>query len=449
MKKAFLFLALCLLGAGRAAAAEPVDSVRNVIYMIGDGMGLAHVSMLAVEGGYAPTAFDRAQGIALISTYSANNRVTDSAAAGTALACGSKTNNGTLGLDPRGGRLQSVIEWAVAEGMPAGIAVKCHLQHATPAAFYAHVPDRGDEKAITRDLLASNIDVLIGAGRRLEKESSEGGSYRDAFGRRGYAVAGSLEEAEPVRAGRLLCAVTDENIPKTIRREDYLRCATQKALEILSHNADSVGRGFVLMVEGSLIDGASHGNDAEKILAEMRDFERAVAAAMDFADRTPGTLVVVTADHETGGSPSRAATVILPAPRAVSDMFSDPKATHGDLRPRLPLWYGCGAYCWDNGQHATCPAGHGAAREGVAIFVQRVRCGPTGRSCHCPVNGGRELRPACTGDAVSENCCAARRQTAPVPPRIKYKRRPLNSGWTPFAAYGWCDASESLLFWVP
>ena len=81
MKKAFLFLALCLLGAGRAAAAEPVDSVRNVIYMIGDGMGLAHVSMLAVEGGYAPTAFDRAQGIALISTYSANNRVTDSAAA--------------------------------------------------------------------------------------------------------------------------------------------------------------------------------------------------------------------------------------------------------------------------------------------------------------------------------------------------------------------------------
>ena len=243
MKKAFLFLALCLLGAGRAAAAEPVDSVRNVIYMIGDGMGLAHVSMLAVEGGYAPTAFDRAQGIALISTYSANNRVTDSAAAGTALACGSKTNNGTLGLDPRGGRLQSLIEWAVAEGMPAGIAVKCHLQHATPAAFYAHVPDRGDEKAITRDLLASNIDVLIGAGRRLEKESPEGGSYRDAFGR----------------------------------------------------------RGFVLMVEGSLIDGASHGNDAEKILAEMRDFERAVAAAMDFADRTPGTLVVVTADHETGG----------------------------------------------------------------------------------------------------------------------------------------------------
>lgn len=173
----------------------------------------------------------------------------------------------------------------------------CH-----PCAFYAHVPDRGDEKAITRDLLASNIDVLIGAGRRLEKESPEGGSYRDAFGRRGYAVAGSLEEAEPVRAGRLLCAVTVKISRRQIRREDYLRCATQKALEILLPQWPTrVGRGFVLMVEGSLIDGASHGNDAEKILAEMRDFERAVAAAMDFADRTPGTLVVVTADHETGG----------------------------------------------------------------------------------------------------------------------------------------------------
>ena len=135
MKKAFLFLALCLLGAGRAAAAEPVDSVRNVIYMIGDGMGLAHVSMLAVEGGYAPTAFDRAQGIALISTYSANNRVTDSAAAGTALACGSKTNNGTLGLDPRGGRLQSVIEWGDCREMPSPACHPCGVLCACPGSW--------------------------------------------------------------------------------------------------------------------------------------------------------------------------------------------------------------------------------------------------------------------------------------------------------------------------
>lgn len=300
MKK-ILFLALCLLAAGRATAAEPADSVRNVIYMIGDGMGLAHVSMLAIEGGYAPTAFDRAQGVALIATYSANNRVTDSAAAATALACGRKTNNSTLGLDPDGTRLQSVMEKAVAQGRPTGIAVKCHLQHATPAGFYAHVAARGEEKAITHDLLASGIDVLIGAGRKFSRACPEGGTYLDAFARRGYAVAESLEEAVSVHAGRLLCAVSDEHIPNTVRREDYLRCVTQKALEILSNNADSVGRGFVLMVEGSLIDGAAHGNDWQKLLGEMRDFEQAVDAAMDFADRTPGTLVVVTADHETGG----------------------------------------------------------------------------------------------------------------------------------------------------
>lgn len=302
MKKALLFLALCLLGAGRAAAAEPADSVRNVIYMIGDGMGLAHVSMLAIEGGYAPTAFDRAQGIALISTYSADNRVTDSAAAGTALATGSKTGNSMLGCDLDGTPLRSVIQRAVQQGRPTGIAVSCYLQHATPAAFYAHVPDRGDAKAITRDLLASDIDVLIGGGRRwLARESPEGGSYLDAFRRRGYCVVDSLRKADGVHGGRLLGVLADKHLPKAAERGDYLARATGKALEILSNNADSVGRGFVLMVEGSLIDGAGHENNQAWLLDEMRDFERAVAVAMDFADRTPGTLVVVTADHETGG----------------------------------------------------------------------------------------------------------------------------------------------------
>ena len=302
MKKVLLFLALCLLAAGRAAAAEPADSVRNVIYMIGDGMGLAHVSMLAIEGGYAPTAFDRAQGIALISTYSADNRVTDSAAAGTALATGSKTGNSMLGCDPDGKPLRSLMQRAVDQGRSAGIVVCCYLQHATPAAFYAHVRSRGDRKAITQDLLASDIDVLIGGGRKwLARNCPEGGTYLDAFRGRGYRVVDSLAQADAVHAGRLLGVLADAHLPNAKERGDYLCRATGKALEILSNNADSVGRGFVLMVEGSLIDGAGHANDPEWLLDEMRDFERAVAAAMDFADRTPGTLVVVAADHETGG----------------------------------------------------------------------------------------------------------------------------------------------------
>ena len=111
MKKTILFLAAFLLSAGSLAAQTSAEGVRNVIYLIGDGMGLAQVSMLKIENGYEPTAFDRAEGVALISTYSANNRVTDSAAAGTALATGGKTNNSVLGLDPEGNALHSMMIW--------------------------------------------------------------------------------------------------------------------------------------------------------------------------------------------------------------------------------------------------------------------------------------------------------------------------------------------------
>lgn len=302
MKKILLLWMLCLLVVGRIMAAGAADSVRNVIFMIGDGMGLGHVSLLTIEDKYAPTAFNRAQGVALISTYSANNRVTDSAAAATALATGTKTNNSTLGLDPDGNRLQSLMAKAVEQGRPTGIVVCCYLQHATPAGFYAHVTKRGETEAITRDLLASNIDVLIGGGRKwLSEECDEGDSYFDAFVRKGYFVANSLDETENLHSGRLLGVVAEKHLPDADKRGDYLPCATEKALEILTNDADSVGRGFVLMVEGSLIDGAAHANDAERVLGEMRDFEHTVAVAMDFADQHPGTLVIVTADHETGG----------------------------------------------------------------------------------------------------------------------------------------------------
>lgn len=299
MKRTILLLWVGLLLTGGVAAQQPV---RNVIYMIGDGMGLAQVSMLMVEEHFAPTAFDRVQNVALSSTYSANNRVTDSAAAGTALATGHKTNNKMLGQTPDGKAVESLIARASDQGMPTGIAVTCYLQHATPAAFYAHVPNRDDSKAITADMLTSKVDVLIGGGRRwLAEECTKGGSYLDAFAKRGYTVVESLDQADRVQGGKLLCAAAEGHLPRAAERGDFLPDATEKALEILSAESTKSGTGFVLLVEGSQIDMAGHANDAKWLLAEMRDFERAVAVAMDFADRTPGTLVVITADHETGG----------------------------------------------------------------------------------------------------------------------------------------------------
>lgn len=300
MRRICLSIFLLVATTLTAAAQERADSVRNVIFMIGDGMGLAHISMLQIENDYAPTAFERAEGVALVVTRSANNRVTDSAAAGTALATGHKTGNGHLGVDLEGQRLESLIARAHDAGRPTGIVVTSYLQHATPAAFYAHVDDRGNQPTITEQLLESGVDVLLGGGRKwLSEERKEGGTYFDAFRQRGYRVIDTLPAADTIRSGRLLGVLSEAHLPGLPERGDYLCRATEKALEILS--ADAAGRGFVLMVEGSLIDMAAHSNDAKELLGELRDFECAVAAAMDFADRTPGTLVVVVADHETGG----------------------------------------------------------------------------------------------------------------------------------------------------
>lgn len=313
MKRLFLLAAVLLSGIGPLAAQNDVfrdyetdgagSEVRNIIYMIGDGMGLAHLSMVAIEGRCEPTAFDRAQNVALISTYSANNRVTDSAAAGTALAAGCKTNNSMLGVTPDGSRAESIMSQAARSGMATGVVVTSSVLHATPGAFYAHVASRGDEEQIARDLVASGLDVAIGGGRKVVTETVCGDTTCvGALRRAGYAVAESLEEAADVNSGRLVCVCADNHMPSMLGgRGDFLPAAVDKALEILSANAAAAGSGFMLMVEGSQIDFESHGNNTEGILAEMRDFERAIAAAMDFADRTPGTLVVVCADHETSG----------------------------------------------------------------------------------------------------------------------------------------------------
>lgn len=312
MKKTLVCLSACLLSAccSRSGCEQP--EINNVIYMIGDGMGLAQVAMLQIAEDYRPTAFERAEHIALITTRSANSRVTDSAAAGTALSSGAKTNNSCLGLDPSGERLVPMTECAQAQGMRTGLVVTSYLHHATPAAFYAHVPGRDDTADITCDMVASGIDLLMGGGRKALNDSlPEGGTRFDAFRAKGYRVVLEAAQIDTLSGLPLVAAVAEKHLPAAAERGGYLPQATRKALELLSADND---KGFFLMVEGSQIDMFCHGNDAPRVLDEMRDFEQAVAAAMDFADAHPGTLVVVTADHETGGLtlPSGNADFMLP-----------------------------------------------------------------------------------------------------------------------------------------
>ena len=269
------------------------QEVKNIIFLIGDGMGLASVSMMQLENNYEPTIFDSADNIALQKTYSLDNRVTDSAASGTALATGFKTNNTMLGQLPNGTNPKSLMELAADKGKATGLVVTTYLQHATPSAFYAHVPSRHEYATISEQLLASDIDIAIGGGMAFFKERyNNRKKATKAITESGFALVESLDA--DMSGERILALLADKEIEN---RTGYLAKATAMAIEHLDNNDN----GFVLMVEGSLIDGMGHGNDAKGQQGEMRDFMEAIEVAVAYAREHTDTLVVVTADHETGG----------------------------------------------------------------------------------------------------------------------------------------------------
>ena len=269
------------------------QEVKNIIFLIGDGMGLASASMMQLENNYEPTIFDSADNIALQKTYSLDNRVTDSAASGTALATGFKTNNTMLGQLPNGTNPESLMELAADNGKATGLVVTTYLQHATPGAFYAHVPSRHEYATISEQLLASDIDIAIGGGMAFFKERyNNHKKATKAITESGFTLVESLDA--DMSGERILALLADKEIEN---RTGYLAKATAMAIEHLDNNDN----GFVLMVEGSLIDGMGHGNDAKGQQGEMRDFMEAIEVAVAYAREHTDTLVVVTADHETGG----------------------------------------------------------------------------------------------------------------------------------------------------
>lgn len=286
-----------LLGALLLVATASAQEVKSIIYLIGDGMSLAAVSMMQLENRYEATIFDRAENVALQKTYSADNRITDSAASGTALATGYKTNNTYVGMLPDGTAVESLMERASKRGMATGVIVTTYLQHATPAAFYAHVMSRSDYLTITRQLTSSRLDVAIGGGSHYFEECY-GKNFRGMLQEQGITLATSLEEVRRADSRQRVIALIDE-YEVTARTDEYLAEAMHEAIRIMEQKAED--RGFVLMVEGSIIDGMGHANDAHAMQGEMRGFMRAVEYAVEYASQHDDTLVVVTADHETGG----------------------------------------------------------------------------------------------------------------------------------------------------
>ena len=268
---------------------------KNVIVMIGDGMGPAQVYSLILTSN-EKTAFERFPYSGFSITKSASNEITDSAAGGTAIAIGKKTNNGVVGMDPDSIPVKSMLEIFAEQGKKTGVVVTCSVTHATPADFIAHNITRKDNEGIALEISEKQgLDVLFGGGKKYFTERKDGQDLIGKMWENGWNIYDSLPQIEDNNARTMVLACR-KHMVKAPERGDFLPKATAKAIEMLDNE-----NGFFLMVEGSQIDFACHDNDSTTMVEEMIDFNNTLNVVLDYAEKDGNTLVVVTADHETGG----------------------------------------------------------------------------------------------------------------------------------------------------
>ena len=276
---------------------------KNIILLIGDGMGLNAVAISAVK--FKDDPFKKFTTIGLSITKSLEDLITDSAAAATALSTGYRTKNHFLGVDADDKKLKNFFEFAKEKGKSTGLVVTDNVAGATPAAFYAHHNSRYDMQIITNQFLESNINVVIGGGTKYftpeddRHGSLEQKSLTEELKAKGYKFYYDYKSVNESPAEEKIFGLFEEkDVPKAKDRNYSLGDLTSVALNHLSTNKN----GFVLMVEGSQIDWAEHDDESDYLLSELKDFTTAVNAALDFAGKDGNTLVIVTSDHETGGT---------------------------------------------------------------------------------------------------------------------------------------------------
>jgi len=280
----------------RSAAEKP----KNIIFLIGDGMGLSQIT----AGMYAngdKLNLERMKTIGLHKSHAADALVTDSAAGATAFACGQKTYNGAIAVDVDTLPIPTILEEAESKNIATGLVSTSTIVHATPASFIAHNEYRRNYEEIAADFLKTDIDLFIGGGARYFNNRSDDRNLLDELRNKGYQVGDYFNDdldSIQIQDDRNFAFLTslDDPIPAAQGR-DYLQNAAMMAIEAL----DKKDNGFFIMIEGSQIDWGGHANDADYIISEMIDFDNTIGAVLDWADKDGETLVVVTADHETGG----------------------------------------------------------------------------------------------------------------------------------------------------
>lgn len=272
------------------------NKVKNVILMIGDGMSLCHIQS-AWSANRGKLFLDNAQYTGLSKTNCLDKLITDSGAGGTALASGKKTNYHSVGVDGEGKPAKSLVEYAKDKGLSSGVAVTCRLWDATPADFCCHVVDREMEDQIMAQYVDTKADVVVGPGWSKMINRKDGRDLFKELQAKGFKTPRSLDEMAKIKSGKVFCVTDSFDTQLPAVRGNYLERAVLQAINVLDKNPN----GFFLMIEGSQLDDYGHFNDIDLLMQETHDFDRTVGAIFDWAAKDGETLVVVTADHETGG----------------------------------------------------------------------------------------------------------------------------------------------------
>ena len=279
-----------------------IERPKNIILMVGDGMGLTQITA-GLYSNDNQLNLERFPAVGLHKSYSSDNLVTDSAAGATAFSAGRKTYNGAIGVDPDGKALYTILEEAEDQGLATGLVSTSTIVHATPASFIAHEKQRSFYEAIAADFLDTEIDLFIGGGKKYFDRREDNRNLLDELRENGYHVSSYFDkklEAVTIDYTQNLAYLTADSDPLTYEQgRKYLKPASELACDFLDKRG--ANDGFFLMIEGAQIDWGGHANNTDYIITEMLDFDRAIGAVMDFAEADGNTLVIVTADHETGG----------------------------------------------------------------------------------------------------------------------------------------------------
>lgn len=280
---------------------EETTQAKNVILLIGDGTGLSQVSSAFYFKDTQPN-YARFKHIGLIKTSSSKEDITDSAAGATAFAAGTKTYNGAIGVADDSTDLPNLVEIVSLQNVKTGVVSTSCIQHATPASFYAHALSREFYEDIAADMVTSHIDFFAGGGTKFFNQREDGKDLLAELKTKEFEIdttaLGTFEDIKQYsKMGYLLADNHMDPVAKG--RGDFLPKATELGIQFLNKDTDTSN--FFIMVEGSQIDWGGHANDADYLISELIDFDDAIGKALNFAEKDGNTLVIVTADHETGG----------------------------------------------------------------------------------------------------------------------------------------------------